>query len=211
MDPYSAEGELVNMQNTFYLGQYPEVVAFDTSDLAPENALPARVLVLRARLALGETMSVLTELKGAAEPALQAVAALGLLQARQVDKAVGLAESLAAAAPEDPAVQVLAGTVLQAAGKPDEALALLSGHQGSLEAVALMVQIHLGQNRNDLALKEVAAARRWAQDSLLVNLAESWVGLRLVRHVWFFFFVIASPDIYRHTRARTHRLHKSIC
>lgn len=48
-------------------------------------------------------------------------------------------------------------------------------------SVALIVQIHLQQNRSDLALKEVQAAKRWAQDSLLVNLAESWVGLRLVR------------------------------
>lgn len=46
--------------------------------------------------------------------------------------------------------------------------------------VALIVQIHLQQNRTDLALKEVQSARRWAQDSLLVNLAESWVGLRMV-------------------------------
>ena len=29
-------------------------------------------------------------------------------------------------------------------------------------------------------MKEVQAARRWAQDSLLVNIAESWVGLRVV-------------------------------
>ena len=42
------------------------------------------------------------------------------------------------------------------------------------------MQIHLAQNRNDLALKEVSAARRWAQDNLLVNLAEAWVGIRLV-------------------------------
>lgn len=49
-----------------------------------------------------------------------------------------------------------------------------------VEAVALIVQIHLEQNRLDLAIKEVSAARRWAQDSLLVNLAESWVGLRVV-------------------------------
>lgn len=47
--------------------------------------------------------------------------------------------------------------------------------------VALIVQIHLQQNRSDLALKEVQAAKRWAQDSLLVNLAESWVGMRIVR------------------------------
>ena len=46
--------------------------------------------------------------------------------------------------------------------------------------VALIVQIHLQQNRTDLALKEVQAARKWAQDNLLVNIAESWVGIRLV-------------------------------
>lgn len=50
----------------------------------------------------------------------------------------------------------------------------------AVDAVALIVQIHLQQNRNDLALKEVTSAKRWAQDSLLVNLAESWVGLRVV-------------------------------
>lgn len=52
-----------------------------------------------------------------------------------------------------------------------------------MEAVALIIQIHLQQNRTDLAVKEVSAARRWAQDSLLVNLAESWVGLRVVSDV----------------------------
>lgn len=49
----------------------------------------------------------------------------------------------------------------------------------------MIVQIHLQQNRNDLAVKEVTAARRWAQDSILVNLAESWVGLRLVRDTYY--------------------------
>jgi coatomer protein complex subunit epsilon len=52
-----------------------------------------------------------------------------------------------------------------------------------VDAVALIVQIHLQQNRTDLALKEVTAARRWAQDSLLVNLAEAWVGVRVVRAI----------------------------
>ena len=52
-----------------------------------------------------------------------------------------------------------------------------------MEAVALITQIHLQQNRTDLALKEVVSARRWAQDSLLVNLAESWVGVRLVSSI----------------------------
>jgi uncharacterized low-complexity protein len=42
------------------------------------------------------------------------------------------------------------------------------------------VQIHLQQNRADLATKEAQRARKWAQDSLLVNIAESWVGMREV-------------------------------
>jgi len=46
--------------------------------------------------------------------------------------------------------------------------------------VALIIQIHLRQNRADLATKEAQRARKWAQDSLLVNLAESWVGMREV-------------------------------
>ncbi|KJZ79552.1 hypothetical protein HIM_01021 [Hirsutella minnesotensis 3608] len=112
MDPYSAEGELINIHNHFHQGQFQQVVDFDTSSFSPDNELPG-------------------------------------------------------------------GIVLQAAGKSDEALALLSQHQSSLEAVALIVQIHLQQNRTDLAVKEVSSARRWAQDSLLVNLAESWVGLRV--------------------------------
>lgn len=48
-------------------------------------------------------------------------------------------------------------------------------------SVALIVQIHLQQNRTDLAAKEAQRARKWAQDSLLVNIAESWVGMREVQ------------------------------
>ncbi|KAK4248786.1 coatomer epsilon subunit-domain-containing protein [Corynascus novoguineensis] len=182
MDPYSAEGELINIHNHFHQGQYQEVVDFDVSSLSPENALPARVLQLRARVALGQAEDVLAEVQGEAgegAPELAAVSALAAQALGKADEAVETIEGLAQSAGDNPTVQVLGGTVLQAAGKSEEALALLERHQGSLDAVALIVQIYLQKNRNDLAVKEVAAARRWAQDSLLVNLAESWVGLRL--------------------------------
>lgn len=48
-----------------------------------------------------------------------------------------------------------------------------------VEALALIIQIHLQQNRTDLALKEVQSAKSWAQDNLLLNIAEAWVGLRV--------------------------------
>ncbi|KAI1053671.1 hypothetical protein NW752_000466 [Fusarium irregulare] len=179
MDPYSTEGELINIHNYFHQGQYQEVVDFDTSSFSPDNALPARVLVLRARLALGQAEDVLAEVKGESEPELQALGALAESNLGKTDSAVETIEKLASSAADNTTVQVIGGTVLQAAGKSEEALALLTQHQGSLDAVSLIVQIHLQQNRTDLALKEVSAARRWAQDSLLVNLAESWVGLRV--------------------------------
>ncbi|KAG5767193.1 hypothetical protein H9Q72_004763 [Fusarium xylarioides] len=179
MDPYSTEGELINIHNHFYQGQYQEVIDFDTSSFSPDNALPARILVLRARLALGQAEDVLDDVKGDSQPELQALGALAEFNLGKADSAVETIEKLASSAADNTTVQVIGGTVLQAAGKSEEALALLTQHQGSLDAVSLIVQIHLQQNRTDLALKEVSAARRWAQDSLLVNLAESWVGLRV--------------------------------
>ncbi|KAF5246128.1 hypothetical protein FANTH_7035 [Fusarium anthophilum] len=179
MDPYSTEGELINIHNYFHQGQYQEVIDFDTSSFSPDNALPARILVLRARLALGQAEDVLDDVKGDSQPELQALGALAQFNLGKADSAVETIEKLASSAADNTTVQVIGGTVLQAAGRSEEALALLTQHQGSLDAVSLIVQIHLQQNRTDLALKEVSAARRWAQDSLLVNLAESWVGLRV--------------------------------
>ncbi|KAI1136179.1 coatomer epsilon subunit-domain-containing protein [Hypoxylon sp. FL0543] len=179
MDPYSAEGELINIHNHFHQGQYQEVIDFDTSALSPENALPARVLVLRARIALGQAEDVVADVQGESAPELVAIRALAEYTLGKTEAAVKTIEELASSAGDNQTVQVVGGTVLQAAGKSEEALALLSQHSGSLDAVALITQIHLQQNRTDLALKEVTAARRWAQDSILVNLAESWVGLRI--------------------------------
>lgn len=133
MDPYSAEGELINIHNAFHQGQYQEVVDFDTSSFSPDNALPAKVLVLRAQIALGQAKEVLEEVKGEKEPALEAVGALAELSLGKADSAVQTIEKLAASSGEDVAVQIVGGSVLHAAGKPEEALALLSQHQGSCE------------------------------------------------------------------------------
>ncbi|KAL8786134.1 MAG: hypothetical protein Q9195_008338 [Heterodermia aff. obscurata] len=180
MDPFSAEGELLNIHNSFHQGLYQEVIDFDTSKLSPDNAVPAQVLKWRAQIANGQAKSVIDKLaKGNDSPDATAVKAFALYTLGKTTEAQAEAEQLAETSAENATVQIMAGTVLQAAGRPEEALTLLSKHQGNLEAIALIVQIHLQQNRTDLALKEVTAARKWAQDNLLVNIAESWVGLRV--------------------------------
>lgn len=131
MDPFSAEGELLNLFNYLHQGQFAEAIDFDTSALSPENALPARVLSLRAQLALHQYAEVLKSVTGAAEPELRAVGALATFLSGKSEKGVAMAEALAQSESENATVQVLAGTVLQAGGKSEEALTLLGLHQGS--------------------------------------------------------------------------------
>lgn len=131
MDPYSAEGELINIHNHFHQGQYQEVVDFDTSSFSADNALPARVLVLRARIALGQPEDVLAEVKGAKEPDLEVLGAYAEYTLGKTDAALKTIEKLASSAADNVTVQIIGGTVLQAAGQSEEAMALLSQHQGS--------------------------------------------------------------------------------
>jgi coatomer protein complex subunit epsilon len=70
---------------------------------------------------------------------LVAVGALAELAAGNESKAVRTAEKLASESADNGTVQVLAGTVLQAAGKSEEALALLSQHQGNRISLTAIV------------------------------------------------------------------------
>jgi coatomer protein complex subunit epsilon len=90
---------------------------------------------LRAQLALGKAAEVLAEINNDDQVAdLAAVKALALYQSGKEAQGLKLAETLATEQTDNSTVQLLAGTVLENAGRSEEALALLSGHQGSLEA-----------------------------------------------------------------------------
>ncbi|KAK4546956.1 hypothetical protein LTR36_001688 [Oleoguttula mirabilis] len=184
MDPFSAEGELVNIHTAFTQGQYQAVVNdYTTSDFSSTNTLPVQIIQYRAQCALGqydEVIGAISDSDARRTPDLAAVRTYAryLQRPREEAPAVQEAERLAESEGDNLSVQLLCGTVFARAGKEEQALQLLSQHQGSLDAVALIVQIHLAQNRTDLALKEAKSARSFAQDALLVNLAESWVGMR---------------------------------
>ena len=182
MDPFSAEGELVNIHTAFIQGQYQSVLAdYDASSFSAQNKLPIQVLQYRAQCALGqydEVIGSISDNTARSTPDLAAVRLFASYSQKQTSNAVAEAERLAERQGDNLTVQLLCGIVLARAGKQEQALQLLSKHQGSLDAVALIVQIHLSQNRVDLAVKEAKSARSFAQDALLVNLAESWIGMR---------------------------------
>lgn len=179
MDPFSSEGELLTIHNLFHGGRYSAVINHDTSGLSAENSIPSRVYKIRSQIATGQAAEVAAELEGEDSPDLAVLKAFAEYSQGDTEDAIHTVESLVGSSSDNTTVQIIGATVLHLEGRSEEALTLLSKHQGSLEAVALVVQIRLSQNRTDLALKEVLNAKRWAQDSLLVNLAESWVGLRI--------------------------------
>lgn len=111
------------------------MIDFETAALSSENQLSARVFKLRAKIALNQTEEVLADVEGEEDtPELAAVKALAQQAAGDTESALTLAQELVQKDPENGTIQVLAGTVLQAQGHSEEALALLSKHQGNLEA-----------------------------------------------------------------------------
>lgn len=172
MDPFSGESELLNITTAFYTHAYQTVLDFDISNLSSSNKPQAQLLKYRAQIALGQTSQVVSQLSKSKDAASRSLVALAK---NDLSTAESLAESSDS---EDTTVQICAGAVLANNGEYTKAVELFSKHQGSLEAVALLTQIHLQNNRTDLAVKEVAAAKRWAQDSLVINLAEAWTNLR---------------------------------
>lgn len=177
MDPYSPEGELINIHTAFHAGAYQQVLDFDTSSFSSSNALPVRILKLRSQIALGQAKEVASSLAKESTTDLVAIRLLAEYESGK-DVVANVKKLVEKEGQSNLTVQIVGGIVLERAGETEEALSVLSKHEGSLDAVALIIQIHLRQHRTDLAAKEAQRARKWAQDSLLVNLAESWVGMR---------------------------------
>lgn len=46
------------------------------------------------------------------------------------------------------------------------------------DSVALLVQLYLSMDRLDLAKQTYTQAKVWAEDSLIIQLCEAWIGLR---------------------------------
>ncbi|KAK1071059.1 hypothetical protein LTR74_003708 [Friedmanniomyces endolithicus] len=182
MDPFSPEGELLNIHTAMVQAQYTSVLDdYSTSDYSTSNRLPVQILQYRAQCALrqyDEVIGSISDSDARSTPDLAAVRTYASYLQKPSAGAVQEAERLAEKEGDNLSVQLLCGTILARAEKAEQALQSLAKHTGSLDAVALIVQIHLLQNRTDLALQQAKSARSFAQDALLVNLAESWVGMR---------------------------------
>jgi coatomer protein complex subunit epsilon len=139
--PANPTPELINIHTAFHAGAFQQVLDFDTSSFSSSNALPVRVLQLRSQIALGQAQVVSTELASETTPDLVAVRLLADYEQGKdvVDQLKKLVEK---SGQENLTVQVVGGMILERAGETEEALALLSKHQGSLDAYVLRIHNH---------------------------------------------------------------------
>ena len=190
------------VQSLFYQGAYKacvELAASQSTD--PSNAATQASLLYaaRAHIALGQGSQALKLLPASlasdniAVGAVRALATFAQAQAnsdaRGADEALSnLTELLDEAVVGDPrseVVRICAATAMARDGDPIGALEALdvgtskAGSSKELESIALGIHILLSINRTDLAQHEFAAARQWADDSLLIQVS----SFLLARHV----------------------------
>lgn len=172
--------ELYLIQLAYYSGDYERVIEIGSADFSAVNVPSAQVLVARAKIALGQAEDVVTEYANVTDEQadLGAVRALALYTLGNKEASVESIDSIIAESKDNHNVQYLGGIILVLENRLDEAIELLSLHEGSLEAISLLVHIYLIKNQLDLATKEITSAKKWAQDNVVFNLAESWVDLR---------------------------------
>ncbi|GJJ70961.1 coatomer subunit epsilon [Entomortierella parvispora] len=193
------ENTLFAIRNLFYAGNYTQVI---TEASSPRTRASANhptlhqldLFLFKSLIATKNYTRVAQEISSESRLGLQALKAQAVyLDAVQSSDSAGrdaamshLRELLQVHSEEDPEpeitaleVKVVVGQVLASEGLVEEALSVLLPHNNHLESAAVVVQIYLQMNRVDLAKKEVEACKSWAEDAMLAQLMEAWVGLRV--------------------------------
>ncbi|KAK0530395.1 hypothetical protein OC834_003327 [Tilletia horrida] len=175
-------------QTLFYQGAYEGCIA-SAANINPAlvdsdpQAKASLLYAARAHLALNNPAAALGLLPSSSEHKdIVAVRTLAtFLQDEDVEALNTLSELVEEAEGEDEdTLQTIRICSATAAFKDDDALGALetlSAAQNQIECVALSVHILLSIHRPDLAKQQYDAARGWADDSLLIQLIEAWLGL----------------------------------
>ncbi|KAI8613813.1 coatomer epsilon subunit-domain-containing protein [Chytriomyces sp. MP71] len=177
--------ELHGLRKTFYVGAWQQVVNEATNPGSMPRTEAAkqerRVYLYRAYVAQRRFVMATNEIADADPVELKAVRALARHSAaassEQKDAALAETRALVQEGPLSPLLAVLAATVFYNHDVTDEALRVLHPFPKNLEAVALTTQTLLKMNRVDLAKKEIAAVKAWADDATLAQMIEAWANL----------------------------------
>ncbi|PRW58190.1 coatomer subunit epsilon-1-like [Chlorella sorokiniana] len=172
--------KLFAVRNTFYLGGYQSCISecSAATGLTDAERIERDVYLYRSYIELGTYDLVMSEIDSSSPMALQAVKALALYMKAQKEAALAQATEWRTdpVAASNPTVLLIAGLLY--ALEEDWVEALRACHTGgSLEMMALCVQVYLRMDRPDLAEKQVKAMSAVDDDATLTQLAAAWVGL----------------------------------
>ncbi|CAG8625117.1 13906_t:CDS:2 [Funneliformis caledonium] len=192
--------ELFALRNLFYTGSFQQVIneANSRAKVSEAANLERKIYLYRAYIAQQKYNLVISEIKSSDEIDLQVVKILAIyLQAKPSVGSVGLNNGSGGESKKEealkelrdvvlsdptnlinPTVQIIAGSIFYHEGLYEEALKILVRHNKNLECVALIIQIYLKLDRLDLAKRELASTKTWAEDAMLAQLIEAWVGLK---------------------------------
>ncbi|RHZ87962.1 hypothetical protein Glove_27g11 [Diversispora epigaea] len=184
--------ELFALRNLFYTGSFQQVIneAHKNVSISESAKLERKIYLYRAYIAQGKYNIVITEIKDTDPIDLKAVKILAVYlqsksggQTSDTKKEEALKELKEVILDDvtntlNSTVQIVAGSIYYHEGLFEEALKILSRHNKNLECVALIIQIYLQLDRLDFAKRELAATKTWAEDAMLAQLIEAWVGLK---------------------------------
>ncbi|GAA93916.1 uncharacterized protein L969DRAFT_84628 [Mixia osmundae IAM 14324] len=174
------ESEAFHVRTLFYQGSYTSCV--QTAEAAPSAS--SKYYAARALIALGQPQKAHVMLQGDSSASAKAIKTLAGYTGKRIDGATAIAtleELVDSSDPESECLcRAISGTLLSAEGETNEALIVLAAGADAKdqECIALQVQILLHMDRVDLARKVYEASKLWAEDSLLIQLCEAWIGLR---------------------------------
>ncbi|CAG8594740.1 8176_t:CDS:2 [Ambispora gerdemannii] len=171
-------------------GSYQQVIneANSRTQVSEAAKLERKTYLYRAYIAQGKYNIVISEVKDSDAVELRTVKLLavylqakaaGQLDSKREETLNELSELLKEPANSlNSTIQIISGTIYYHEGLLEDALKVLMKNNKNLECVALIIQIYLQMDRVDLAKRELAATKSWAEDAMLAQLIEAWVGLR---------------------------------
>ncbi|XP_024311817.1 coatomer subunit epsilon-2 isoform X2 [Brachypodium distachyon] len=179
----AAPDGLFGLRNSFHVGAYQAAITGSQSApshaLSPDEVVERDALLYRSYIALGSHQLVIDEIGPRAATPLQAVKLLATYLISSGNKSVisKLKELLGdAAVGSNPILRLVAGTVFMHERDYAEALKHTNSG-GSMELLALNVQIYLLMNRPDHAEKQLRVMQQLDEDHTLTQLANAWVNL----------------------------------
>ncbi|KAJ3220000.1 regulator of ime2 [Dinochytrium kinnereticum] len=196
---FSHLDELYGLRNLFYLGAYQQVVNDATNPaINPKSEVARkerRVYLHRAYIAQGRFKPSLTDISDSDPVELRVTKYLAkyystsdVQSKQQIVKDV---KELVSSSTVTPLLATVAASVYINDDLFEDALRVLHPFPKNLECLALAIQVYLKMDRLDLARKEIAGFKTWADDATLAQLGKA----DKCREAFFAFDEIASSNI----------------